>query len=55
MGICNLNVVGPKRAPRQWSSMMNRGIPGGQSSLFSGVKLDWCLESYDPRLDLVSP
>ena len=26
-----------------------------QSSLFSGPKLDWCLESYDLGLDLVSP
>ena len=28
---------------------------GVQSSFFSGVKLDWCLESWDPMLDLVSP
>ena len=26
-----------------------------QSSLFSGLKLDWCLESKNPGLDLVSP
>ena len=25
------------------------------SSLFSGLKFDWYLESQDPRLDLVSP
>ena len=38
IGIYNIYVVEPERAPRQRRSMMNRGILGGQSSLFSGVK-----------------
>ena len=45
MGICNLNVVEPQRACDIWSLIINRGMPGVQSSFFSGVKLDWCLVS----------
>ena len=43
--ICNLNVVKPERACDMWSSILNRGMLGVQSSLFSGLKLDWFLES----------
>ena len=39
-GICNLNVVEPKRACDMRSSILNQGMPGVYSSLFSGLKLD---------------
>ena len=45
MSICNLNVVEPKRACDIQSLILNRGMLGVQSRLFSGLKLDWCLES----------
>ena len=44
-GICNLNVVEPERACDMWSSILNLGMPRVQSSLFSGLKLDWCPKS----------
>ena len=40
-GICNLNVMEPKRACDMRSSILNRGMPGVQSRLFSELKLDW--------------
>ena len=45
MGICNFNVVEPERAYDIRSSILNRGMPGVQLSLFSKLKLDWCPES----------
>ena len=44
-GICNLNVVEPERACDMWSSILNRGMLGVQSSLISGLKLDWYSKS----------
>ena len=41
-GIYNLNVVEPQRTCDIRSSIINRGMPGVQSSLFNGLKLDWC-------------
>ena len=43
--IYNLNVVEPQRACDIRSSILNRGMSGVQSSLFSGLKLDWCPKS----------
>ena len=39
-GICNLNMVEHERACDIRSSILNRGMPGVQSSLFSGLKFD---------------
>ena len=44
-GICKLNVVELNRTCDKWSSILNRGMLGVQSNLFSRLKLDWCLES----------
>ena len=41
MGIYNLKVVESLRACDNRSSILNRGMPGVQSSLFSGLELDW--------------
>ena len=43
--ICNLSVVGPKRTYDIRARYQIDICVGVQSSLFSGLKLDWCFES----------
>ena len=54
-GICNLSVVEVERAYNTGARYQIEVCPGIQLSLFSGLKLDWCFESQDPGIDLVSP